>query len=231
MTDDTSSRAAPPASLEFLRQAVLAHPSFGAEQIRQRLAVDDDRPLQADLMILLAEAYQRQGQIRAALETIADAELLAGRLPPDNQRLLPMLAVTADLAVIDGRSSALPACHRYVEAATHVFRLCRRVLHADALCAVATYHHSDCVRGRAEVELLVRRLPIADSVAVMLRLGIAAMDNGCRPGCQTPPTTPIPALPGGLLRPDLGSPPADYLTSRVTRHSATHTCALASTSA
>ena len=230
MTDDTTSRMMSPASLDCLRRAALDYPSYGAEQIRQRLATDDNRPLQVDLMILLAETYQRQGQIRAALEVIADAELLDARLPSYSPRLLAVLAVKADLAVIDGGSSAIPVCHRYVEAATEVLRLDRRrVLHADALCAVAAYHHSGCVRGRAELAPLTRQLPITDPIAVMLRHGCAAMDTGCRPGCQVPPAAPLPALPGGLLRPDLRTPPADYLASRVNRHPPTHTCIYAST--
>jgi hypothetical protein len=232
MTDRTTRRTPSLAPLDRLRAYATAYPSYGAEQIRRRLTTKDDDAIHADLMILLAETYHRQGLRRAAIETIADAALCDARLPPYSPRRLATLAVSADLAVFDARVGALPACNRYLDAAIHTTRPnSRRVLHAEALHTVAVYHHSSCVRGRAQLAMLTGRLPPADSVAVMLRHAIAAMDDGCRPGCQTPPTRPPPPLPGGVLRPDLHTPPTDYLASRVTRHPPTHTCVFVPTPA
>lgn len=147
MTDGTGRRSLS-LCLGGLRVAALAHPSYGAEQIRRRLTVIDDPGSRADALILLAETYQRQGLIRAATETLADAELHDAQLRPDSPRLLTALAVRADLAVVTAAPDALSKCGGYRDAAIQpTAEYSGRVLHAEALRAVASTTTAAAVRA------------------------------------------------------------------------------------
>lgn len=229
----------PGAQLARLRDTIRHEPDQADGHVRRQLASACDAGFRCDLMILLAETYQQQDKARVALDAIVDAAAAAGvLLVAGGQRPTVALGVAADLEVWDGQHDAVPACTSYYQAAVRDFQDAqeihggapdeRRAVLAGALRAVAVYHREDCDRGRRLLSVLLKRVADddLDPTAFMLRAGLTAMDDGCRPYCQQAPVTPVPPLPGGILNADLDAPAEDYLASRIRKHPATHTCGL-----
>lgn len=215
-----------------LRAAIIGGEDQAPDLVRLALETAGEAGQRIELLVLLAESYQRLGHVtdaRFALTTAVNTAAGAG-LPSTDRRQAALVAVSADLAVWDGHAEAVQACTLYAEHARDVERDLLRFAIAAALRAVAIYHRESCQQGKQLLETLLGRTvgdhdPMGelDTLGTMARLGVAAMQDGCRTFCQ-PPLKVVPPIPGGILHDGLTELPPDYLSSRIRRHPAAHTC-------
>jgi hypothetical protein len=182
--------------------------------------------LRHELRILHAEALQRAGDRTAAMAASIDLVLATTLIRPvDMPRMIDVLGVATDVAVWAGAPAAVALAASYRTTFTYATPPdTRRVWLADALHAVAVYHHTSCQDG---IDLLTearRRAPADGPIAAAIRAGVTAMQHGCgRRLRRLPPDRPLP-MPGGVLHPDALAPDLGYLTDRIVGHPAAHTC-------
>lgn len=216
------------AEVDALRAVVPLTPEYAVDQIH-RLLTDraGDPGSRVDLLILLAETYQRLGRTHFAVAAASDAaEAVNVLLPGDELRRTVALGVAADIAVWTGDDAALQTCTTYSQTAVNDGGSDqRRITLAGALRAVALYR-IDCNRGRATLTRLLHRTSNSlDPTAIMIRTGYAAMQDGCDPTWAPASPGPLTPMPGGVLHPGLEFPAAQYLAQRVRRHPVRHhTC-------
>lgn len=214
-------------AVDALRAVVLRAPEQAVSQIHRRIADCDVASVRFDLIVLLAETYQRLNRIQVALAAGSNVALAAELLPAGDPRRVVARGVSADLTVWAGDSAAIEACSGYTRAAAGATKPdMRRIMLGGALRAVTVYHQVDCQRGRRILHRLLDRIQDAlDSKAVMIEKGYAAMLDGCRPTCQPALSDPLPPIPGGLLCPGLDRPDVQYIADRVRRYPVRrHTC-------
>jgi hypothetical protein len=221
-------------TLDQLRALVREDPTAGLDALRRHLdhSADPVGGNRVDLRLVLAETWQRLGEWREALHA-ADfaAELATSGESPDRWRLLAAVGIGADVAVCTRDRYALDACQGYYAELQEEPQedLAHSAIGA-ALRALAIYQRRGCDEGRQKLRILhtvlQREAPRYDELLDSVRLGMAAMDDGCAIGCVPAPPGPLPPLPGGVLAPDPGRPDPDWLARRVALHEPTHTCAV-----
>lgn len=219
------------AVLTAVTAVVWEDPGRGVQRLREVLRGGVlDLAFRADLLILLAEALQRQGSLaearkaqHAALRTITELQ------PSDRRRLIMAVGAGADLAVCDRRLDAVPVCTEYLTEVVHdPSPDAQQVMLAGALRAVAIYHASSCKDGRRLLRILHQRVPADSVMGAVLAAGVTAMEAGCQQGCAALVRDLLPPWPGAVLSPS-GEPEAACLARRIALHPAVHTCALALT--
>ena len=177
-----------------------------------------------DYQVLLAELHGHTGELPAATSARDLAADTAARLdPPDLRRMLTVLAVSADLALRAGESTALTSCYSYMRDCAKVseaFADVNRLIIAGALMAVAEYQHQDCGRGRDRVDKLIAAAAHGP-LARMLGATATAMRDGCRHKTP-PPQQAAPPLPGVILQPRCDRPDEAALAARVGWHPGSH---------
>jgi hypothetical protein len=217
------------ARLVQLRSSIMHDPEQAIGLVRDQLARGGiDAGSRVELLILLAETCQWRGRVRDAVTAISAAAEVCAPLSDTDPRRTLLLGIGADLAVWDCHAGAVQASTAYVTAAVHETQpQLIRVVVAGALRASAVYHLTDCTEGRRILATLLQRLPDSGPATAMVRAGIVAMRDGCRPFCQLAPVDPAPPMPGGVLCLALDWLHEDYIASRVRRHPAAHTCGFA----
>lgn len=179
-----------------------------------------------ELRILHTEALQGAGDRPAAMAASIDLVLATALIRPvDVPRMIGVLGVATDVAVWAGAPAAAAVAVSYRDIFTYAAPSdTGRVWLADALHAVAVYHHTSCQAGLDLLTEAERRAPADAPIAVVIQAGITTMQLHCggRPR-RAPNGRPLP-MPGGVLHPNVRAPDPGYLTDRIARHPAAHTC-------
>jgi hypothetical protein len=208
--------------LTALRHLVMHDPAEGVRAVRRAVRAHASGVRHVNLTILLAEAYQRHGQLAEAVRAGYDAAVAAR--PYDLRHHVIALGIGADLAICDRRPTAVQACTTFFQATTQQPQPdLLRVILAGALRAVAIYQHQSCREAHHQLQVLAARTPADNAAAATLDAGLAAMDAGCVPGCVPPPVGPLPPLPGAVLDPDVTAADVGVFARRVRLHPALHT--------